>query len=169
MSVAHEQQADTGREPVQGHVAQILNAQELVINRGSSDGVRVGMVFDVLDPKAENIADPITGEDLGSVYRPKVKVRVTAVEERLAIARTFRATRVNVGGLGIAGAGVSRLFEAPKWEARHETLKSDAAVWEDLDEEDSYVKIGDPVIEVVAEEESGARTLQAAPDGDGSS
>jgi hypothetical protein len=151
------------RAPIQGRVAKILSSRELVINRGTADGVRIGMVFDVLDPEAENIRDPETDEILGSVYRPKLPLKVSATEEHLAVARTFRSTRVNVGGIGGFGASgaVSKLFQPPEFVEHHETFKADDAAWEHIDESQSFVKIGDPVVELIGEG-SGAHTLKTA-------
>lgn len=137
--------------PIRGQVARVLNARELVINRGSSHGVRKGMKFDVLDPKAEDIPDPETGEILGSINRPKVRVEVARVEEKLALARTFQKWEVNVGGSSSI-AGLSRIFAPPKYVTRYETLKTDESTWEDLDESESYVKSGDPVVQVLFDE-----------------
>lgn len=39
----------------------------------------------------------------------------------------------------------------PKWVTKYETLKTDEKIWEDLNEEESYVKIGDPVCQVAIE------------------
>jgi hypothetical protein len=151
------------RVPIEGRVARILNLRELAINRGALDGVEVGMIFDVLDPKAEGISDPETGELLGSVYRPKVQVKVFAVEDRLALARTFKFTRVNLGGAGALG-GLRSVLEPPNWVERHETLKTMESTWQDLDESESIVKTGDPVVEAeVVEGETeapGSRTLE---------
>lgn len=146
--------------PIRGKVAKILNSTELIVNRGSDDGVTVGMRFAVLDPKTENIKDPETGEELGSIYRPKTEVEIVDVQPKLAVARTFRSRRVNVGGSGpLWGLGIDpNLFLPPKWVTRRETLKTDESTWEDLDESKSFVKTGDPVEEVVNPEpyESGA-------------
>jgi hypothetical protein len=145
--------SDGGRQAIEGSVAKILTARELVINRGSADGVERGMKFEVLDPKLEDITDPDTGESLGGIDRPKVVVEVTRVADRLAIARTYRHKRVNVGGTGGFLSGASALakqFEPPRYVTRYETLKTDEATWEDLDESRSFVKTGDPVREVIA-------------------
>jgi hypothetical protein len=141
-----------GRAPIEGRVAKILTARELVINRGSKHGVERGMKFEVLDPKLEDIEDPDTGKSLGGIDRPKVSVEVTRVAEQLAIARTFRSKRINVGGSGGLFAGASSLakqFEPPRYQTRYETLKTDESTWEDLDESKSFVKTGDPVREIV--------------------
>lgn len=133
-------------EPIRGKVARILNSRELVINVGSKDGVAVGMRFDVMDITGENIKDPDTGELLGSVERSKVRVEVFKVQEKLSVANTYRTTRVNVGG---EMGRMSQMFMPAKWVTKHETLKTDEQTWEDLEEMDSYVKTGDPVVEVL--------------------
>lgn len=141
----------TEHEPITGAVAKILTARELVINRGSKDGVRAGMRFQVLDPKGEDIRDPETGESLGSIDRPKVSVEVTSVEERLAVAKTFHSKRVNVGGAYGGLTALARQFEPARLVTQVETLKTDENTWEDLDESESFVKTGDPIREIVGD------------------
>lgn len=130
-----------------GKVARILNSRHVALNIGSNNGVCPGMNFDILDPIEDVILDPDTGEALGSFRRPKVRVRVTIVQGKMCLAETYRTNRVNVGGSGFGGT--SNLFSPPKWETRYETLKTDEQTWESLSEEYSYVKTGDPVIQVV--------------------
>jgi hypothetical protein len=133
---------------IRGKVARILNSREIVINLGISNGVREGMYFDVMDPSGEDITDPDTGEILGSIERPKVRVKVTQVHEKLSIASTFKQERINVGGHGFGDLGlISKSLMPPKFIIKHETLKTDEKTWEDLDEDESYVKTGDPVME----------------------
>jgi len=145
----------SSREPIRGKVARILNSRELALNIGAREGVKLGMLFDVLDVKGEDIRDPDSDEVLGSLRRPKVRVRVTRVEERLSVASTFRSKKVNVGGQGdVAFGNIHKLFESPNWVRRYETLKTTEKTWEDLNEEDSFVRTGDPVIEVSPSEGS---------------
>lgn len=143
-------------EPISGKVASVLNSRELAINVGSNDGVKKGMQFDVLvEPK--NIVDPDTGEKLGTIERVKVRVQVKNVQERLAVATTFRVKKVNVGGVNFASGhrgGFSRLLMPPKWIKKYETLKTEEKTWEALDEEESYVNTGDRVIQVIEEADS---------------
>jgi hypothetical protein len=139
---------------IRGSVAEILNSREVVINRGTRDGVRLGMKFAILEPKAQNVIDPETDETLGSVDRPKVLVRVVRVQERLAVARTFRSHRRNVGGVGLGGSEVLKMFEPPNYVREYETFRSDQATWEELDEKESFVKIGDPVEELFESEDT---------------
>ena len=124
---------------IRGHVAQIIDDRTLVINRGSEHGVRIGMRFAVLNPKGAEITDPETGESIGSVDIDKVIVKVVRVESRLAVARTFQKF----------ATGFTTLFG----NMRTETLRIETATYkQDLDEKDSYVKIGDPVVQVIGDE-----------------
>lgn len=139
-------------EPIRGKVARILTARELALNVGTKSGVHIGMYFDVLDPKGEDVKDPDTGQVLGSIDRPKVRVQVTKVQENLCIASTYRKTEVNVGGQGVSiNRSLSDLFMPPKIVTKYETLKTKEATWEDLNEADSFVKTGDPVVQVIEE------------------
>ena len=72
---------------VEGKVAKVLGNNEIVLNRGRGDGVRVGMLFEVFAPEGEEVWDPDTGETLGTVEDVKARAEVTEVKERLAVAR----------------------------------------------------------------------------------
>ena len=87
-------------EPIRGKVARVLNEREIAINVGTAHGVDVGMYFDVIETHDEAIKDPDTGEVLGSIERPRVRVKITHVQEKLAIAGTYTAESVNIGGDG---------------------------------------------------------------------
>jgi hypothetical protein len=152
--------------PIRGKVARILTSRELVINVGAKDGVTEGMYFDVMDPKGDDITDPDTGEMLGSIGRPKVRVQVTAVQERLSVAATFKKKQVNVGGhgssLAIAAGGLAELLTPPKWVTKYETLKTNEKTWEDLEEKESFVKTGDPVVQVITPQSESAGSAEEA-------
>jgi len=137
-------------ELIRSKVARILNSREIAIAVGAEHGVKVGMYFDVMDPKGDDIKDPDTGEILGSLERPKVRVKITQVQERLSVAITFKKEKINVGGSGYAlGAiGLSQALMPPKYVTKYETLKTDEKTWEDLEEEESFVSSGDPVVQV---------------------
>jgi hypothetical protein len=140
------------REPIRGKVARVLNSRELALNLGSDHGVRIGMFFDVLDPKGDNITDPDTGEIIGSIERAKVRVKVISVQTKLSVASTYKKEKVNIGGsgslVGFGSSGLSKLFLPPEYVTQYETLKTQERTWEDLSEDESYVKSGDPVVEV---------------------
>lgn len=142
---------------IEGKVARILNSRELVFNIGRKQGVKLDMIFDVLDLKGVDIVDPDTNQVIGSIPRPKVRVKVTEVKENLSVASTYRKKEINIGGSGRGTlSAIEHLFAKelmpPKWITKHETLKTDEKTWEDLDEKDSYVKTGDPVIQVLVDE-----------------
>lgn len=136
------------RNPIRGSVAKIVSPHELVINRGSSEGVKEGMKFGVLDLKGENIVDPETGKKLGSLERTKVEVEVTQVHEHLSLAQTFKTTRKNVGGSGLFGStSLNDALSPPKWVDEQESFRTDESE-EELSESDSLVKTGDPVKQI---------------------
>lgn len=138
--------------PLRGKVARILDTRHLVINLGANQGVLPGMYFDVLDPKGEDICDPDSGEVLGSIERPKVRVQVVKAEERLSVAATFKKKTINVGGRGgLSVPGLAEMFLPPKHVTKYETLKTTEKTWEDLEETESYVKSGDPVVQILEE------------------
>ena len=148
--------------PLRGKVARILDTRNLVINLGATHGVVVGMYFDVLDPKGEDIRDPDTNEILGSLERPKVRVQIVKTEDRISVASTFRKKTVNVGGRGgLAVGGLAEMFMPPKHVTKYETLKTTEKTWEDLEESDSYVKTGDPVVQVLEEIDVGQNESDA--------
>jgi hypothetical protein len=127
---------------IKGEVAAILTRRELVLNRGSDDGVREGMKFAVLNSKGLDVKDPKTGQVLGSVELPKVLVEVVRVQPHLSVARTFN--KVKVTGLSALGG----LFD-PTPASGIETLRSvEKPYEEELDEAESYVKRGDTAVEV---------------------
>lgn len=141
---------------IQGRVARILNSRELVINRGAEVGVSLGMRFAVLDLAGEDIADPDTGKIIGSLQRPKAQLEVVQVSDQISVAKTYRYQTVNIGGTGTGFAPVgdiARLFTPRRVVKRYETLKSSEAEWEPLTEEQSIVKVGDPVIQIDVEDQ----------------
>ena len=143
-------------EPIRGKVANVLNTREIAINIGTANGVTAGMYFDVMEIH-EEIKDPDTGNVLGSIERPKVTVRVTHVKEKLSVATTYRSKRVNVGGnndFSLPPLGpFARSLMPPKWVNKYETLEKKETTKDELEEKDSFVKIGDPVVQVIEETE----------------
>lgn len=139
----------TQTELVRGKVARVLSTREVALNVGKEQGVQPDMIFDILSVKGADIRDPDTHEVLGTVDVRKARVKVNQVYDKVSVATTFRTRRVNVGGQGV---GFSQLFQPPKWEDRVETLKTKGGFEsssEALDEEDSYVATGDPVVQVI--------------------
>lgn len=131
-------------DPIRGKVARVLNAREVAINLGSEQGVRPGMYFDVV-ARYEDIVDPDTKESLGAVERPKTRVKITWVQEKLSLASAL-AREVHVGGMPLGE--FSRLLMPPKWVKKYETLTTEET-GEELGEKDGLVRVGDTVVQVV--------------------
>ena len=145
---------------IRGKVAEILSPIEVALNVGENDGVKPGMLFDILAKRGRGIKDPDSGEELGSIGLPKARVRIFDVHERFSVARANQTRLVNVGGhfdnLGSMRATL-RMFEPPNWVERPEPLRvkeHSPAPSQDLDEPDSYVDIGDVVVQVLDEEQA---------------
>ena len=132
-------------EPIRGKVASVINEREIAINVGTAHGVDVGMYFNVIDIQDEEIRDPDTDEVLGSIERPKVRVRVTHVQEKLSVAGTYQTKKVNIGG---TFGPFARSLMPPEWIEKYETLRTEDKGWSPIYEEESYVKVGDPVVQV---------------------
>ncbi len=124
-------------------VAEIFNDRELALTGGSANGLAVDDVLRIFDRSGKEIRDPDTNEVLGEIVRTKAVIRVYEVQDRFALARTFRTRKVNLGGTG-GMAQFGKIFEAPQWETRVETLRRDPdrAVWGDAPK-DSIVAVGD--------------------------
>lgn len=138
-------------EPLRGKVAAILNERELAINIGTTDGVKPGMKFKVLAEYPTEVFDPETSERLGTIDREKVRVQATEVRERMSICRTYR-TRYIPGGLLYHYAEAFDLYRPSR--KVPETLKADdSSRLPPLPEEQSYVKIGDRVVQLAEEAE----------------
>ena len=141
-------------EVIRGKVARVLNSHEVAINVGSQCGVAVGMDFDIVD-ETEEIRDPDTNQVLGFIGRPKVRVKVIRVQERLSLATTYKTRKVNIGGQGLGSemGPLSKAFLPQEWIAERETIKTEERTWDDIDETENYVKTGDAVVQVIAETE----------------
>jgi len=139
--------ANVEKDLIEGKVAGILNERELTINIGLNNGVIEGMKFSILSMEPIEICDPETHEKLGIVDREKIKVIAAEVKEKFSICKTYRKWTT----VGSPFANIAALMVAPRVE--HETLKvSDSSLPPPLSEEESYVKIGDRVIQVKEED-----------------
>jgi len=134
--------------PLKGKVAALVNSRELVINIGSVDGVEVGMVFSVLSGTPIKILDPDTAEEIGEIDREKVRVKTIEVKPRMSICKTYKT--YTVGGYGVFAALDPQFGLGQPKRTVVETLKlEDAKLPPPLTPEESYVKIGDRISQVV--------------------
>lgn len=128
---------------IEGKVAGILNERELTINIGLKNGVFKGMKFSILAKEPIEINDPETHEKLGMVDREKVRVVAAEVNERFSICKTYKKWRT----VGVSFDIIASMLATPR--EVHETLKvNDSSLPPPLSEEESYVKIGDRVIQI---------------------
>ena len=129
------------KELIRAQVARVVNSTDLALNKGSDDGVAVGMKFAILSNAGADIKDPLTGELLGSVEIAKTLVKVINVGPRVSIGRTFRK---------LESYGITRMFTGGT--TRTETLNSDeSTVQQELDPSKAKVKYGDDAVEYTGE------------------
>jgi len=123
-----------------GKVAQLLNVRQLAINLGYKHGVAQGMHFAVLNRNAGAIHDPDTHEILGSVALAKVHVKVTTVQQEFSIADVE-------GKRWRSGIALPSYFFTESASVPLTLKRSDFSDVEEIEEKDSIVKIGDPVVQ----------------------
>lgn len=129
---------------LEGKIAQILTARELVINIGEEHGVKRGMKFAVLAATPIEVRDPETKELLDEIDREKVRVQASDVRAKVTICKTYRMKHVPGGPLYDVVFGQD-LTRPPRKTV--ETLKADDSSYpEPLLERESYVKIGDRAV-----------------------
>lgn len=135
----------TPKAQLEGRVASILTARELVINIGSDAGVERGQKFAVMAATPLQVKDPVSGAMLDEIDREKIRVEAHDVRPKITICRTYRMRGGRGLGLGLPSSMVAELFAPP----RRETLRADDSEKPPpLSEEDSYVKINDRVVAV---------------------
>lgn len=108
-------------QPIRAKVAQVLSDSELVINVGKADGVTYDMEFNITE--TIEIKDPDTSKVLGVVESPIVFFNVWKVQENLTVLYSTGKTLITDD---------KRLFSKS-------LLSSNRA----------FVKIGDPVVQVL--------------------
>ena len=126
---------------IEGKVAEVLNQRELVINRGSEHGVESGMRFEVIE-ESEEFHDPDTDEVLGSITRSKIRVRVSDVQPRFSIARTYETYQVREPSSWLSV--VPRTLTKVKTISKHDEEYPDSA----YERAQSLVEIGDKVVQI---------------------
>ena len=118
---------------VRAKVAEILTDYRVALNAGTSKGVQRGAAATVYRIVA--VKDPETGEPLGSVTVPKLKLRIVNVQELLSVAEITDRTGGDDGPYG-------SLTISSQWKRLKRIATSKA--FEDPD--NVYVAVGDDVI-----------------------
>lgn len=135
-------------EPIRGKVARVLNGREIAINIGTTHGVTVGMYFDVIDANHQNITDPDTGEVLGYIDRPKVRVKVTHAQEKLTVATAPNANGADTDIIKDLTFISMATFGPIAMALMTPSLLATRKIWQKRSKTDS-IKIGDPVVQVI--------------------
>lgn len=129
---------------IEGKVAKILNARELVINRGTEHGIEAGMRFKVVE-ETQEIVDPDTHQSLGTISREKIRVKVADAQPRFAIARTYQTYEVQEPSASALAFSLHRRFNTV---TKVRTLASDFGdLRAPYDESKSFVAVGDKVVQ----------------------
>ena len=123
---------------IEGKVAKVLNSREVIINKGSSDGVETGMKFNIQEPEVD-VFDPDSKVLLGRLTRSKIRVEITEVQPQFSVARTFETYQE-------MNPEVSRsLFAFPRPVTKVKTIRRMSDF--EFREGSVYVDIGDLVIQ----------------------
>ena len=129
---------------IEGRVARILNERELVINRGTEQGIRDGMKFSVLE-ETGNILDPETRESLGSLTREKIRVMIVDVRPKFSVGRTYETfpARAPSHFLGLLQSSTVRKIQ---------TISTPGIGTEPFGDSVGYVGVGDRVVQIIEPE-----------------
>ena len=125
---------------IQGSVARILNERELVINRGTEQGIQDGMKFRILED-TYHIIDPETNEPLGSMTREKIRVKIVDVQPKFSVGRTYETFPAR------APSHFLGLLQTPSVR-KIRTINAPVGGTEPFDDSVGYVKIGDKAIQI---------------------
>ncbi|MBD2464534.1 penicillin-binding protein activator LpoB [Oscillatoria sp. FACHB-1407] len=85
---------------IEARVADVAG-REVVINRGSQDGFRVGMTISI-ERVTRQVTDPETGEVLRTLSSPVGEIELTDVDDRSSMGRVTTGTGFRVGDRAIA-------------------------------------------------------------------
>lgn len=113
---------------ISAKVAKVLSDNELVINKGEADGVETGMIFTIKDDRLDDIVDPDTGEDLGSIDRPKISIRIMRTGKRAALGRRYEDQGTWLSILSSMQSRPRGILSNDLWGGEVEV--GDPAVWE---------------------------------------
>ena len=132
---------------LKGKVVDIVDNRTVAINIGANHGVEMDMIFQILSKEEKEIKDIDSGEILGKLKVPKIKVKVTFIDSKLSLAETYEYERTNIGGMNPMFS-VSNLFSPPKYVKEYKTFDMEPEKKQEISEESSIVKVGDIVEQV---------------------
>lgn len=77
---------------LKGKILKILSSYSVVISLGREQGVKRGMRF-IIYEEGEMIKDPETNADIEKLELVKGEVEITAVQEKISIAESFKTVK----------------------------------------------------------------------------
>lgn len=131
---------------ITGKVAAVLSDRQIAINRGFDHNVEIGMKFAVLADEGRTIADPETGDEIGTIEVAKTVVKIVSVQDRMSVARTFRTKTVGGGAIW----AVSSLNAKPR-RVDESLRKTESTESFELGSDERIVEIGDTVVQFEGE------------------
>lgn len=129
---------------IEGSVAKILNEREVVINRGSEQGIRIGMKFSIMEGTSV-IMDPDTRESLGSLTRENIRVKIVDVQPKFSVGRTYESYQARNPSQLI---GLLNTLTTAKIRTIGQRKYGDIAPFSDVV---GYIDVGDRVVQVLEE------------------
>ena len=129
---------------IEAKVAAILNNRELIINKGSEDGVEPEMRFTIKDSGLD-VMDPDTHQKLGHYAPEKILVEVVEVKPKFAVARTYQTYRTPVESHPVAS--IARLI-GPRYVTGVKTISKSQDDFE-FSEESITVTVGDAATQIL--------------------
>ena len=132
---------------IQGKVAKVLNDREVVINRGTDHGVKLGMRFKLIE--TVQIQDPDTRDGIGTITREKIRFMVVHSQPSMSIARTYET---HIFGSSSASQAAEMLAQSinPQTSMQKTDVKRIRPAGDS--DEPVLVKVGDVVNEVTDDE-----------------
>lgn len=128
---------------IRGRIIRILDKRTVIINLGAEDGILGANIFRIFG-KPEQIVDPDTKEDLGSIILVKARLKASQVFDRFTIA-TSRWSEMSFGtsSFGIT-SGIGALYTSKEVdEGELNVLSEEIEPWKATSEE--LLRVGDIV------------------------
>ncbi len=101
---------------IEALVAKVLSDGEVVLNRGRTHGVDVGMIFEIHDARLDDIKDPETGKDLGPIGGDRAAFEVIRLGDKACLAIRYRPAGDLSIGLSPWSLRPRGVLDADDWE-----------------------------------------------------
>lgn len=137
-----------------GKIIRVIGVRDVVVNRGSDDGIEVGDYIGIVDPNEEPVTDPESGADLGGLRIYKASLRISTLSRRFAVASTYKTTQTNVGGV-MPDVDMGKFWSPPNFVTEMEKLELEDTSIQPIRPEEVTISIGDE-FEIIEKETADA-------------